>query len=125
MDTHVFLWWSSERGARVSERARDILADGSNDIAFSTISALEIAIKIGKGRLALPDAIERYLPRRLRDHGFEVLPVEMAHALRVGSLPPIHRDPFDRMLIAQAQVEGIPLVTADPAIGQYDVETIW
>lgn len=125
MDTHVFLWWSTEGAARVSERARDILSDGSNDVAFSTISAWEIAIKVGAGRLDLPDALERYLPKRVRDHGFDVLPVELAHALRVGSLPPIHRDPFDRMLIAQALVEGIPLITADPAIARYDVETIW
>jgi PIN domain nuclease of toxin-antitoxin system len=125
LDTHVFLWWSSERAARVSERVRDILGDGSNDVAFSTVSAWEIAIKVGTGRLAIPDVLERYLPRRLRDHGFEVLPVELAHALRVGSLPPIHHDPFDRMLIAQAQVEGIPLITADPAVSRYDVETIW
>lgn len=125
MDTHVFLWWSSERGARVSEQVREILSDGSNDVAFSTISAWEIAIKVGTGHLVLPDETERYLQMRVRDHGFEVLPVELAHALRVGSLPPIHRDPFDRMLIAQAQIEGIPLITADPAISRYDIETIW
>ena len=125
VDTHVFLWWSSERAARVSERVRDILGDGSNEVAFSTVSAWEIAIKVSTGRLALPDVPERYLPKRIRDHGFEVLPVGLVHALRVGSLPPIHRDPFDRMLIAQALVEGIPLITADPAVSQYDVETIW
>jgi len=125
VDTHVFLWWSSERGARVSERAREILSDGANDVAMSTVSAWEIAIKVGTGRLALPDLIERYLPDRIRHHGFDLLPVELAHALRAGALPHIHTDPFDRLLIAQAQVEGIPLMTADPAIARYDVETIW
>ena len=125
LDTHVFLWWSSDRGARLSERTRDILADGATDAAISLVSAWEIAIKVGAGRMELPDAIERYLPDRIRRHGFELLPIAMAHALRAGSLPPIHRDPFDRMLVAQAQVEGLPILTANPAISRYDVETIW
>ena len=125
VDTHVFLWWASDHGARVSARVRDLLSDGSNDIAFSMASAWEIAIKVGVGRMALPDVIERYLPDRLRHHGFELLQIELEHAVRAGGLPRIHGDPFDRMLVAQAQLEGMPILTADPAIGRYDVETIW
>ena len=125
LDTHVFLWWSSEHGARVSERARAVLADGTTDAAFSLVSVWEIAIKVGAGRMELPDTVERYLPDRLREHGFELLPIELSHAFRAGNLPPIHRDPFDRMLVAQAQIEGLPVLTADPAISRYDVETIW
>ncbi len=125
LDTHVFLWWASERGARVSEPAREILSDGANIVAISLASVWEIAIKVSGGRMDLPAPFDRYLPDRIRDHGFELLPIQMSHALQVGGLPPIHRDPFDRMLIAQAQVEGIPLLTADPAITRYDVETIW
>jgi len=125
VDTHVFLWWASDHGARVSARVRDLLSDGGNDIAFSMASAWEIAIKVGVGRLTLPDVIERYLPDRLRLHGFELLPIELEHSFRAGGLPRIHGDPFDRMLVAQAQLEAMPILTADPAIGRYDVETIW
>lgn len=125
VDTHVFLWWSSERGARVSDRARELLADASTDVAFSVASAWELALKVGAGRMELPGPIERYLPDRLRHHGFDLLPIELSHVLRAGALPRIHGDPFDRILVAQAQVEGIPILTADPAISRYDVETIW
>lgn len=125
IDTHVFLWWSSERGARVSEAARELLSDGATDVSFSMASAWEIAIKVGGGRMELPDNVERYLPDRLRQHGFDLLPIELTHVLRAGVLPRVHGDPFDRMLVAQAQLEGIPILTADPAISRYDVETIW
>jgi PIN domain nuclease of toxin-antitoxin system len=125
LDTHVFLWWSSERGARLSQPVVDILSDGANDVAFSLASAWEIAIKAGSGRMELPTPVDHYLPSRIRDHGFRLLPIELAHAMRAGTLPRIHGDPFDRMLIAQAQIEGIPILTADAAITRYDVETIW
>jgi PIN domain nuclease of toxin-antitoxin system len=125
LDTHVFLWWVSERGARVSDRAREILGDGATEAAMSIASVWELAIKAGSGRIDLPDAIERYVPDRLRHHGFELMSIDLAHAFRAGALPRIHGDPFDRMLIAQAQVEGLPIMTADPAISRYDVETIW
>ena len=125
LDTHAFLWWASERGARLSDRARDLLSDGATDVAVSIASMWEIAIKVGGGRMVLPDAIERYLPDRLRHHGFELMAIELQHTFRAGALPPIHRDPFDRMLVAQAQIEGLPILTSDPAISRYDVETIW
>jgi PIN domain nuclease of toxin-antitoxin system len=125
LDTHAFLWWSSQRGAALTQRVHDLLSDGSTDVAVSLASVWEIAIKVRAGRMELPDVIDRYVPDRMRHHGFDLMPIELGHALRSGSLPPIHRDPFDRMLIAQAQIEGIPLVTADPAITRYDVETIW
>ena len=125
LDTHVFLWWVSERGARLSDRAREILSDGATEAAVSMASVWELAIKAGSGRIDLPDAIERYLPDRLRHHGFDLMSIDLAHALRAGALPRYHGDPFDRMLIAQAQVEGLPILTADPAISRYDVETIW
>ena len=125
LDTHAFLWWASERGARLSERARDLLSDGATDVALSIVSVWEIAIKVGGGRMALPDVVEQYIPDRLRRHGFELMSIDLAHALRAGSLPAIHRDPFDRMLAAQAQIEGLPILTTDPAISRYDVETIW
>ncbi len=125
LDTHAFLWWVSARGARLSDPARELLIDGATDAAFSIASVWEIAIKVGQGRMVLPDPVERYLPERIRQHGFELMAIEPSHAFRAGALPPIHRDPFDRMLIAQAQIEGLPILTADPAISRYDVETIW
>ena len=125
IDTHVFLWWSSERGARVSEAARELLSDGATDVSFSMASAWEMAIKVGGGRMELPDTVERYLPDRLRHHGFDLMPIELTHVIRAGGLPRLHGDPFDRMLVAQAQLEGIPILTADPAISRYAVETIW
>ena len=125
LDTHAFLWWVTEHGARLSDRARDVIVDGDTEIAFSIASVWEIAIKAGAGRMELPDAVERYLPDRLRHHAIELLAIELPHALRAGALPHIHGDPFDRMLVAQAQVEGLPILTADPAISRYDVETIW
>jgi PIN domain nuclease of toxin-antitoxin system len=85
----------------------------------------EIAIKSKIGRLELPAEPEVYLPRLLTRHVFGVLPIEEAHALRAASLPLRHRDPWDRLLIAQSQLEGMPLVTADPGISQYDVDTVW
>jgi PIN domain nuclease of toxin-antitoxin system len=125
LDTHAFLWWVSERGSRLSDRARELLSDGATDVVISIASVWELAIKAGSGRIVLPDAVERYVPDRLRHHGFELMSIELAHAFRAGALPRIHGDPFDRMLIAQGQVEGLPILTADPAISRYDVETIW
>ena len=109
----------------LSERCRGILLDGANDVVLSVASSYEIAYKAGQGRLALPDTPAEYIRSRLAANGFSSLPIELGHALRAASLPRIHGDPFDRMLVAQAQVEGIPILTADPVISRYDVETIW
>lgn len=125
LDTHAFLWWVSERGARLSDRAREVIVDGDTEVALSIASVWEIAIKTGAGRMDLPDAVERYVPDRLQRHAIELLAIELSHALRAGALPRIHGDPFDRMLVAQAQVEGLPILTANPMISRYDVETIW
>lgn len=125
LDTHAFLWWTSEHGARLSDRARDLLIDSSTDAVVSVASAWEIAIKASTGRLEIEGDPEQWVPERILRYGFSSLPVGLAHALRAGRLPPIHRDPFDRLLVAQAQVEGIPIVTSDPSIAQYDVDVIW
>lgn len=125
LDTSAFLWWVSGGGQRLSERGRWAIEAPGNDVFVSVASAWEIAIKAERGRLSLPLSAERYVPDLLRRFGLDVLPVELPHALRAGVLPPHHRDPFDRLLIAQSQIEGLPLVSADPAIGRYDVEVIW
>lgn len=124
LDTHAFLWWVLDASS-LSDSGRAFMRDGQNELYVSAVSAMEIAIKVRKGRLALPEPAESYVPSRLASEGFQGMPVELAHALRLATLPDIHRDPFDRLLVAQAQVEGIPIVTADPAIAQYDIETIW
>lgn len=124
LDTHVFLWWVLD-APRLSVKARSILQDGANELLLSTASAYELTIKAHSGRLSLPEPPDSYVPSRLAANAFESLSIELAHALRAGSLPTIHRDPFDRILVAQAQIEGLPILTADPAIGRYDVETIW
>jgi PIN domain nuclease of toxin-antitoxin system len=125
LDTHVFLWWVSEGGVRVSDRARELIATAETVSFFSAASAYEIAAKVSAGRLELPSSPWRYIPARVARHGFAVLPVDLEHALRAGELPAVHRDPWDRMLVAQAQLEGVPIVTADPLISRYEVETIW
>ena len=125
LDTHALLWWASGGGARLSPRAREVIGDGATVALVGAGSLYEIAIKARIGRLELPAAPEAYIPTLLRRHAFGVLPVEESHAVRAGALPLIHRDPWDRLLVAQAQVESIAVVTSDPAIGQYDVEVIW
>jgi len=122
LDTHVFLWLLAE-----PERLGDSLAnveDRRTELWVSAASAWEIAIKHGLGKLSLPEPPEQYVPGRVRAIGASALPVEHAHALAVSSLPPLHRDPFDRLLVAQAQVLGLHLLTADPAVAQYPVETL-
>jgi PIN domain nuclease of toxin-antitoxin system len=125
LDTHTFLWWNSSHGSRLSVRAREVLEEEATDGLVSVVSAYEIAMKAARGSLELPTEPSRYVPDRLARHGFEALAIELRHVLRAGALPFIHRDPFDRLLIAQAQLEGVPIITADPAIAQYDVEVIW
>lgn len=124
LDTHTFLWWNMD-DPRLSDTARRFIADGQNEIFVSAASAWEIAIKAGRGSLLLPAPPAEYLASRLRLHNFQPLPVLVSHAVHVFTLPDIHRDPFDRLLVAQSQLEGLPLLTVDPEICQYTVETIW
>ena len=124
LDTQAFLWWASG-SARLSARAAELIADPSSTILVSVASAWEIAIKSAVGRLELEAPADAYVPDRLRAHGFEPLAIELSHALRAGSLPRHHGDPFDRLIVAQGQVEDMPIITADPLLGLYDVETVW
>ena len=124
LDTQAFLWWVS--GAdRLTARAHAVIADPGTEVLLSVASAWEIAIKSATGRLELEGPAATYVPERVRHHGFGVLPVELDHALRAGALPRHHGDPFDRLLVAQGQVEDMPIITADPLLNLYDVETIW
>jgi len=124
LDTHTFLWWLLDV-PNLSVECRQILDDGANEILLSVVSGYELAYKAHVGRLTLPEAPDAYVRSRLAANGFGALSIELSHALRAASLPVIHRDPFDRLLVAQAQLEGLPIMTADPAIAQYDVDVIW
>jgi PIN domain nuclease of toxin-antitoxin system len=124
LDSHTFIWWVLDM-PNLSDHCRGILEDGANEIFLSVASAYEIGYQAVQGRLTLPDEPAEYVSSRISANGFTPLPIELHHALRAAILPRIHGDPIDRILVAQAQVEGIPIITADPAIGRYDVETIW
>jgi PIN domain nuclease of toxin-antitoxin system len=124
LDTHVFLWWITD-DRRVSAGASEVIADGRNDLLFSVASGWEIAIKASLGRIELPIPMERFLIGQLRENRIEVLPIQMSHALHVSGLPHRHRDPFDRMLVAQAQLEKLPILSSDRRIAKYEVEVLW
>lgn len=124
LDTHAFLWWVTD-DAQLSRRARRLIGDGRNEILFSAASAWEISIKSSLGRVTLPDDADRYIPAQLEQNAFGVLPVQLHHALRVATLPDVHRDPFDRMLVAQALVEELAILSRDARLGGYSVRVLW
>jgi PIN domain nuclease of toxin-antitoxin system len=124
LDTHAFLWWN-EASERLSLRAARLLSDPRNPLLFSVVSAWEIIVKAQIGKLKLPSAPAAYIVSRLEHYGIETLSLRLGHVLAAEDLPAHHRDPFDRMLIAQAQGEGLPIVTHDPHMGKYSVETVW
>ena len=124
VDTHAWLWMLSAPD-RLPAGVRASLGDPDNDVLVSAASAWEIAIKHQLGRLPLPQVPEDFVPGRLAASGSTPLPVEHADGLRAGRLPNHHRDPFDRLLIAQAQLRELPLVSGDGAMQQYDVEIAW
>jgi PIN domain nuclease of toxin-antitoxin system len=120
LDTHVWLWWQAN-DRRLGPAARRIIGAAA-EVRFSAASAWEIAIKCGLGKLELPPGAD--IDAELARDGFLALPVEIAHADGVRALPPVHRDPFDRLLVAQAHAEGLALVTADPALARYGVAVV-
>jgi PIN domain nuclease of toxin-antitoxin system len=123
-DTHGLLW-SLIEPRRLSARATNLLQDRGVQVLVSAASAWEIAIKLAKGKVDLPVAPSDLLRVVTRDLGMDVISVEFEHAIAAAELPPIHGDPFDRLLIAQARALRVPILTADPHIARYDVETIW
>jgi PIN domain nuclease of toxin-antitoxin system len=117
LDTHLLLW-SAGMSGRLPAAARAMIDNDSNTLAFSAASLWEIVIKVGRGREDF-----QVDPRRLRGGlmaaGYREIPIAAEHAIAVGRLPPLHKDPFDRMLIAQAEIEGAELLTADPIVARY------
>ena len=124
LDTHTFLWWIAD-DPHLSERARQLISDPENDIFLSAASGWEMAIKTQLGKLRLPDHFEQFIAEQLFRNNITSLPVMMSHALHVQSLPLHHRDPFDRLLIAQGQLEKMPIITTDSVFADYDVEIVW
>ncbi|MDW4896779.1 MULTISPECIES: type II toxin-antitoxin system VapC family toxin [Streptomyces] len=118
LDTHVALWWLSDSD-ELSDPVKELL-DTEPSVHLSAVSAWEIAIKQSLGKLDGPDD----LAERVRDSQFTALPITAGHGVRAGRLPALHRDPFDRILVAQAQIEGMTVVTRDKWIPQYDVPVL-
>ncbi len=124
LDTHVLLWFSS--GDRLlSEKAKSIIENGENEIYLSSISVWELSIKARLGKLRLKKDLKQFITENIVEYSIIQLPVNIAHALEISKLPDIHKDPFDRMLIAQSLVEDLTIITSDEFISRYDVNTIW
>ena len=124
LDTSTFLWLV-EGDPKLSTVAGEAIADAANDVFLSAASAWEIAIKHGLGRLHLQGSPEELVPQQRRLHRVDTLPITEDTTLQVGKLPSIHRDPFDRLLVAQAIVGGLTIVTPDRLIKAYPVPTLW
>ena len=124
LDTHALLWWVTNH-PQLSALVRDIIADADHTLYLSVVSGWEIIIKCNTGKLPLPEPPTQFIQSGLRANRFESLPIFLPHVLQIDNLPNHHKDPFDRILIAQAQIENIPILTIDWLIEQYPVQTIW
>jgi PIN domain nuclease of toxin-antitoxin system len=124
VDTHCWLW-SLLSPERLNEEAQKALKDPDNEISFSVASTWEIVVKFGLGKLDLPSPPSEYIPDRLKKLGHQTLTIRQDHVLRLEALPAHHRDPFDRLLVAQAQVEELRLMTADKVLTAYEVPVFW
>ena len=122
VDTHCWLWMGLDPD-RLGKKTHALLENTNHELVLSVASAWEIAIKTARGKLHLPLDPATYVRTRIKHSGVSVLSIELEHVLAAAPLPEHHRDPFDRLLIAQAQVEGMTIVTADERIGRYDVLT--
>ena len=121
LDTCTFLWIAQD-SSELSQSAREVFADPANEVYLSVVSAWEIAVKHALGRLPLPQTPDRYLPQLRERHGIESLALDEEAVMQIGKLPGHHRDPFDRMLIAQARVEKLRAVSADRAWRDYELD---
>ena len=124
LDTCTFLWWSAG-DRRVPKAVRSAVSDPAHEVYVSTVSVWEVMIKYQVGRLPLPRSPERFLREQRERHGFRSLPIDEASVLQLPRLPPLHKDPFDRVLVCQAIEHGMTLLTPDPLIAQYPVRISW
>jgi PIN domain nuclease of toxin-antitoxin system len=123
-DTHALIWFA-EDSSELSEPARTAFADGADEVFCSVASIWEMAIKLSLGKLKMSVRLDGSFERLLERNGFRLIPVEYAHAARVAALPWHHRDPFDRLLVAQAMVEGMALISHDEQLDAYGIHRIW
>ncbi|HEY6837101.1 MAG TPA: type II toxin-antitoxin system VapC family toxin [Geobacteraceae bacterium] len=124
LDTHTFLWWVADDPS-LSRPARKAIADARNECLVSLASCWELSIKCSLGKLRLSQPVERFIPEEMTVNGFHLLPIEFRHVAKVEALPFHHRDPFDRLLVAQALTEKLTLVSADETLARYGVKRIW
>jgi len=124
LDTHTLLW-AALNSEKLSRKARSLLSALSTEVLVSAASAWEIATKVRIGKLPGADAFAAEFPARIERMGFRGLPVTLEHGQRAGLLPGMHKDPFDRMLIAQAQAENIPLISNEQKFDAYGIRRIW
>lgn len=124
LDTHTFLWFC-QGDANLSSVAKAHIEDPNNRKLLSLASCWEIAIKAGLKKLTLGESSATYIPSALQRTGFELLPITVEHATRVETLPNHHKDPFDRLLVAQAMVENLPVVGNDPHFDLYSIKRLW
>jgi PIN domain nuclease of toxin-antitoxin system len=122
LDTHVFLWWC-EDSPELSKKARKIISQ--EDCLLSMVSLWELAIKTSLGKLKLPSVFDRYIPEQIAANGFSQLEIGFRHISRSAVLPWHHRDPFDRLLVAQAIHEDLQLVSRDKILDRYGIRRIW
>ncbi len=120
LDTHIFLWWIAD-DPRLLPSMRALLSDPNTALFFSAASTWEIAIKAQIGKLRIEGDPASFLARHLQRNAIQPLPVQISHAMQIFHLPLHHRDPFDRILVAQSQIEDLPIITTDPWIMRYDV----
>jgi PIN domain nuclease of toxin-antitoxin system len=124
LDTHAFIWFNG-KSSKLSERAAALCGDSSNLLLLSLASVWEMQIKLGLGKLSLPAPLAEIITTQRGTNGIRLLPIKLSHVLKLASLPDHHKDPFDRLLIAQAIIEKAPLISGDPQIGKYPVTLIW
>lgn len=124
LDTNAFLWFVLN-DARLTTRAREVLEDVKSDLFLSPASYWELAIKVSLGKYRLPTSFAQFLRTQLIANGIAILPIRIEHAARLLKLPPHHRDPFDRMIIAQASAEGMPLISSDKMVDAYGLTRCW
>ncbi len=123
LDTHVLLWWLHD-ASRLRPSTRALFAQPSHELLWSAASTWELGIKQQFGKLRLEGSLHEFVTRTIVEQGLVALPVHHAHAARIAELPALHRDPFDRLLVAQAAVEGVPLLTADAQLAAYGIECL-
>ncbi len=124
LDTHTFLWFAND-DPDLSSDARRLIEEADADVVLSIASVWELSIKAALKKIDLPSSVEVFVPQQLQLNSIRLLPVSVSHALRVASLPHYHGGPFDRMLIAQSLVDGLPIVSRDKLFDRYGITRIW